>query len=101
MDLLLKLAMPILCGCAASAGAPIAHAAQIVVGQVAPLSGPEASQGTAYAAGLRLYFNSINNRRQSLWFAAVRLQRASSSSTEQQAAPLNFMFTREQIWNEW
>jgi len=36
------------------------HAGQIVVGQVAPLSGLEAGQGRAYGAGMQLYFNAIN-----------------------------------------
>lgn len=31
------------------------HAGQIVVGQVAPLSGLEAGQGRAYRAGMQLY----------------------------------------------
>lgn len=37
-----------------------AHAAQIVVGQVAPMSGIEANQGRAYAAGMQLLFDSTN-----------------------------------------
>jgi ABC-type branched-subunit amino acid transport system substrate-binding protein len=37
-----------------------AMAAQIVVGQVAPLSGPEARQGRAYGAGMQMYFDAIN-----------------------------------------
>ncbi len=45
---------------AALAGAPAAWAAQIVVGQVAPLSGPEAGQGRAYADGMRLAFEAAN-----------------------------------------
>ncbi|HSV47516.1 MAG TPA: ABC transporter substrate-binding protein [Ramlibacter sp.] len=36
------------------------HAAQIVVGQVAPMSGLEASQGRAYAAGMQLHFDAVN-----------------------------------------
>lgn len=36
------------------------HAAPIVVGQVAPLSGLEASQGRAYSAGLQLLFGKVN-----------------------------------------
>jgi branched-chain amino acid transport system substrate-binding protein len=36
------------------------HAAQIVVGQVGPMSGLEASQGRAYAAGLQLQFEALN-----------------------------------------
>lgn len=38
----------------------VAGAAQIVVGQVAPLSGPEGGQGRAYATGLRLALNKAN-----------------------------------------
>ena len=37
-----------------------AIAAQIVVGQVAPMSGPEARQGRAYGAGMQMYFDAIN-----------------------------------------
>jgi ABC-type branched-subunit amino acid transport system substrate-binding protein len=37
-----------------------AQAAEILVAQVAPLTGLEASQGRAYGAGLQLYFESIN-----------------------------------------
>ena len=37
-----------------------ASAAQIVVGQVAPLSGPEARQGRAYGAGMQMYFEAVN-----------------------------------------
>lgn len=37
-----------------------AQAAQIVVGQVGPMSGLEASQGRAYGAGMQLYFNRVN-----------------------------------------
>lgn len=37
-----------------------AQGAQVVIGQVAPLSGPEGDQGRAYAAGMRLYFDSVN-----------------------------------------
>jgi len=39
-------------------GAP--HAAQIVVGQVAPLSGLDANQGRSYAAGMQLVYNTVN-----------------------------------------
>lgn len=42
------------------AGAHAAQAAQVVVGQVAPLSGLEAAQGRAYALGMQLYFNQVN-----------------------------------------
>jgi branched-chain amino acid transport system substrate-binding protein len=55
-----RLAAHILLGCTAFAGSQPGQAAQIVVGQVAPLSGPEASQGRAYAAGMQLFFNSVN-----------------------------------------
>ncbi|MBI2768640.1 MAG: ABC transporter substrate-binding protein [Burkholderiales bacterium] len=37
-----------------------ASAAQIVVGQVGPLSGLDANQGRAYAAGMQLYFSNVN-----------------------------------------
>jgi branched-chain amino acid transport system substrate-binding protein len=37
-----------------------AQAAQIVVGQVGPHSGLEASQGRGYAVGMQLYFSAIN-----------------------------------------
>jgi len=45
---------------ALAAGALAAHAAQVVVGQVGPMSGLEANQGRAYAAGMQLYFNHVN-----------------------------------------
>ncbi|MDD2179238.1 ABC transporter substrate-binding protein [Acidovorax sp. D2M1] len=35
-------------------------AAQIVVGQVAPMSGPDAEQGRAYTAGMQLLFDTVN-----------------------------------------
>jgi len=35
-------------------------AAEIVVGQVGPMSGLEASQGRAYASGMQLYFDRLN-----------------------------------------
>lgn len=41
-------------------GIPVAHSAALVVGQVAPMSGLEANQGRAYAAGMQLLFNSVN-----------------------------------------
>lgn len=50
--------MTALCLCLVAAQA--ASAAQIVVGQVAPLSGLDASQGRGYAAGMQLYFNNVN-----------------------------------------
>lgn len=40
--------------------APWAQAAQIVVGQVGPMSGLDANQGRAYGAGMQLLFSSIN-----------------------------------------
>ncbi len=40
--------------------APLAQAAQIVVGQVGPMSGLDANQGRAYAAGMQLVFNAVN-----------------------------------------
>ena len=36
------------------------YAMEVVVGQVAPMSGLDASQGRAYAAGLKLQFDAIN-----------------------------------------
>jgi ABC-type branched-subunit amino acid transport system substrate-binding protein len=36
------------------------HAAPVVVGQVAPQSGLDASQGRAYAAGMQLVFTAVN-----------------------------------------
>jgi ABC-type branched-subunit amino acid transport system substrate-binding protein len=41
-------------------GATAVHAGQVVVGQVAPLSGLDANQGRAYGVGLQLAFNSAN-----------------------------------------
>lgn len=38
----------------------LVQAAQVVVGQVGPMSGLEANQGRAYAAGLELYFNNVS-----------------------------------------
>jgi ABC-type branched-subunit amino acid transport system substrate-binding protein len=40
--------------------AAAAHAGQVVVGQVAPLSGLDANQGRAYGAGMQLAFNAAN-----------------------------------------
>lgn len=45
---------------AALAGAQAAGAAQVVVGQVGPMSGLEASQGRAYAVGMQLFFDAAN-----------------------------------------
>lgn len=47
--------------CAGLLISSVTYAALIVVGQVAPLSGIEANQGRAYAAGMRICFESINN----------------------------------------
>ena len=41
-------------------GMHAAQAAQLVVGQVGPMSGLEASQGRAYSVGLQLHFNAVN-----------------------------------------
>jgi branched-chain amino acid transport system substrate-binding protein len=45
---------------AVAGAAQAAQAGQVVVGQVAPLSGLEASQGRGYAAGMQLYFTAVN-----------------------------------------
>jgi ABC-type branched-subunit amino acid transport system substrate-binding protein len=45
---------------AALAMAQLGQAAQIVVGQVGPMSGLDANQGRAYAAGMQLVFTGIN-----------------------------------------
>lgn len=37
-----------------------AHGGEIVVGQVAPMSGLQANQGRAYAAGMQLLFDTVN-----------------------------------------
>jgi ABC-type branched-subunit amino acid transport system substrate-binding protein len=42
------------------AGSQWAQAAQLVVGQVGPMSGLEANQGRAYSAGMQLLFNNVN-----------------------------------------
>jgi len=42
------------------AGSNSALAAQVIVGQVGPMSGLEASQGRAYAAGMQLHFTALN-----------------------------------------
>ncbi len=46
--------------CAAIAGTPAARAEQLVIGQVAPLSGPEATQGRAYSFGIQLHLDQVN-----------------------------------------
>ena len=45
---------------AALVTAQIAQAGQVVVGQVGPMSGLEANQGRAYAAGMQLLFTRVN-----------------------------------------
>ena len=45
---------------AAALGSHAALAATLVVGQVAPMTGMEASQGRAYGVGMQLYFDSVN-----------------------------------------
>jgi ABC-type branched-subunit amino acid transport system substrate-binding protein len=45
---------------AATLVAPLSHAAQVLVGEVCPLSGLEANQGRAYGAGMQLYFDTVN-----------------------------------------
>jgi branched-chain amino acid transport system substrate-binding protein len=45
---------------AAYLAATTTYAAQVLVGEVCPLSGLEANQGRAYSAGMELYFNAVN-----------------------------------------
>jgi branched-chain amino acid transport system substrate-binding protein len=45
---------------AATLAASLTHAAQVLVGEVCPLSGLEANQGRAYGVGMQLYFDTIN-----------------------------------------
>jgi branched-chain amino acid transport system substrate-binding protein len=45
---------------AATLVGPLTHAAQVLVGQVAPMTGLEANQGRAYSAGMQLYFDAVN-----------------------------------------
>jgi ABC-type branched-subunit amino acid transport system substrate-binding protein len=45
---------------AACGAATAVQAGQVVVGQVAPMTGLEAAQGRAYATGMQLYFNAVN-----------------------------------------
>lgn len=44
----------------ASLAAPLAHAVQVVVGEVCAMSGLEANQGRAYGTGMQLYFDAVN-----------------------------------------
>jgi branched-chain amino acid transport system substrate-binding protein len=50
----------VLLACAIATGAHISHATQVIIGQAGPMSGLEANQGRAYAAGMQLYFNFVN-----------------------------------------
>jgi branched-chain amino acid transport system substrate-binding protein len=45
---------------AVAMAATASHAGQVVVGQVAPLSGLDANQGRAYGVGIQLAFNAAN-----------------------------------------
>jgi branched-chain amino acid transport system substrate-binding protein len=54
------LAARALLAAALALGATALQAAQLVVGQVGPMSGLESGQGRAYAAGMQLYFTAIN-----------------------------------------
>src|SRR5882672_6485490 len=60
MRKILKFTMPFALAVATALGSLGARAERIVVGQVAPLSGPEASQGRAYAAGMQMAFDAVN-----------------------------------------
>lgn len=55
-----KQAMSVALCCAVLWKHQAAGAEQIVIGQVAPLSGAEAGQGRAYATGMQLAFNAVN-----------------------------------------
>ena len=57
---LMKTTVSVMVFAAALVGASCLQAAQVVVGQVAPLSGLEASQGRAYSTGMQLLFDSVN-----------------------------------------
>lgn len=56
----LKLAARMVIAGATVAAMHLAQAGQVVVGQVGPMSGLEANQGRAYAAGMQLLFASVN-----------------------------------------
>ncbi len=60
MNKSMRSAARVLVAAAATLGAGYLQAAQVVVGQVAPLSGLEASQGRAYSTGMQLLFDSVN-----------------------------------------
>lgn len=55
-----KISARVMVAVAALVVASSLQAAQVVVGQVAPLSGLEASQGRAYSTGMQLLFDSAN-----------------------------------------
>jgi ABC-type branched-subunit amino acid transport system substrate-binding protein len=55
-----RIGLRALLAAAALAAAQAGQAAPVVVGQVAPMSGLEAGEGRAYAAGMQLYFNAVN-----------------------------------------
>ncbi len=55
-----KVAVHAAASLAVAAASQAAPAAQVVVGQVAPMSGLEASQGRAYAAGMQMLFTAVN-----------------------------------------
>jgi len=57
---IISLSARILLGAAVVAAAHGVQAAQVVIGQVGPMSGLEANQGRAYAAGMQLYFSNVN-----------------------------------------
>ncbi|HWP12655.1 MAG TPA: ABC transporter substrate-binding protein [Ramlibacter sp.] len=57
---MIKLMARMALACAALAAAQLGQAAQIIVGQVGPMSGLEANQGRAYSAGMQLVFTSVN-----------------------------------------
>ena len=50
----------LVCALGAGAGVPVAHAADLVVGQVAPLSGVLASTGAQMVLGGKIYFDWVN-----------------------------------------
>lgn len=55
-----KVAVHAAASLAVAAASQAAPAAQVVVGQVAPMSGLEASQGRAYATGMQMLFTAVN-----------------------------------------
>jgi branched-chain amino acid transport system substrate-binding protein len=52
--------VPVLILVATLLGGPTLHAAQILIGQVGPMSGLDANQGRAYATGMQLMFTAVN-----------------------------------------